>query len=132
MVDTEVQIILAKNEFEIIMSYLRGGLGRTTFNRQEAQELEAELKRAKLVDGSELPSDVVRLNSLVTVRDEANGKTMEIKIVTPEHADIRQRKISVVSPIGTALLGFPKGQQISWKVPAGKKVFTILDVQNPA
>jgi regulator of nucleoside diphosphate kinase len=49
--------------------------------------------------------------------------------VLPGRADIRQRKISVLSPIGTALIGFRKGQQVQWKVPAGKRTFTIVDVK---
>ena len=55
---------------------------------------------------------------------------MELKVVTPEKANIRQRLISIMSPVGTALIGFRKGQRVKWNVPGGKKVFTILEVRN--
>jgi regulator of nucleoside diphosphate kinase len=88
------------------------------------------LKKAKVVDKEDLPDDVVRLNSKVTVKEEKENKMMELTVVTPEKANIKERLISVMSPIGTALIGFRKGQRIRWKVPSGKKTFTIMDVQN--
>jgi regulator of nucleoside diphosphate kinase len=112
------------------MSYIRKGLSAITFNRKDAEELERELKNAKLVNREDLPADVVRLNSTVVIREEKENKLLELTLVTPEKANIKQRLISIMSPIGTALIGFRKGQQVKWKVPAGKKTFTILDVQN--
>jgi regulator of nucleoside diphosphate kinase len=55
---------------------------------------------------------------------------MAITIVLPQKADIKQKKVSVLAPIGTALIGFRKGQKVSWEVPAGKKDFMIMDVKN--
>ncbi len=124
------QLLLRKEDYEIIMGYLKKGIGRSTFTKQNAEELEAELLKAKLVSDEELPGDVVRLNSFVTIRDEQAKKTMEVKVVTPEKADIKQKMISVLSPVGTALIGFRKGQQVSWRVPAGEKTFSILEVTN--
>jgi regulator of nucleoside diphosphate kinase len=51
-------------------------------------------------------------------------------LVAPDKADIKEKRISVMSPIGTALIGFRKGQKVKWQVPAGKKTFTILEVIN--
>lgn len=127
---TKSRLLLTKDDHEIIMSYIRRGLGAITFNRQDAEELEGELKKAKLVDKEELPSDVVRLNSKVVIREEKENKIMELTVVTPEKANIKQMLISIMSPIGTALIGFRKGQRVRWKVPAGKKTFTIMEVQN--
>ena len=124
------RLVLAKEDYEVIMYYIRRGLPTITFNRQDAEELEIELKKAKVVDKEDLPDDVVRLNSKVTVKEEKENKMMELTVVTPEKANIKERLISVMSPIGTALIGFRKGQRIRWKVPSGKKTFTIMDVQN--
>lgn len=124
------QLILQKDDYEIIMFHLKGGIGRNTFNRQNAEELEAELKKAKLVPKEELPEDVVRLNSKVIIREEKEKKVMEVMLVTPEKADIKQRKISIMSPIGTALIGFRKGNRVKWNVPSGNKTFMIMDVNN--
>ena len=130
MQKTNKKLLLTKNDYNTIMSYVRKGLSAITFNRRDAEELERELKNAKLVNSSELPADVVRLNSTVVIREEKENKLLELTLVTPEKADIKQRLVSIMSPIGTALIGFRKGQQVKWKVPAGKKTFTILDVQN--
>jgi regulator of nucleoside diphosphate kinase len=127
---TRNRLLLTKDDYNIIMSYIRRGLPTITFNRHDAEELEIELKKAKVVDKEELPPDVVRLNSIVTIKEEKENKVMELTVVTPEKANIKQRLISIMSPIGTALIGFRKGQQVKWKVPAGKKTFTIMDVQN--
>lgn len=130
MEKTKNRLVLAKDDYEIIMSYIRKGLPTITFNRQDAEELEMELKKARVVHKDELPEDIVRLNSTVTIKEEKENKIMELTVVTPERANIKQRLISIMSPIGTALIGFRKGQQVKWKVPAGKKTFTIMDVQN--
>ena len=115
------KLVLSKNDYEIIMANIKNHQGRNSFNRQNADELKDELKKAKLVLKDEVPGDVVRLNSHVTIRDEKENKLIEITVVTPEKADIKLRKISVLSPIGTALIGYRKGDRVMWKVPAGKK-----------
>lgn len=130
MRNTKKRLVLAKEDYDIIMGYVRNGLPTITFNRQDAEELETELKKAMLVNKEELPEDVVRLNSTVTIKEEKENKILELTVVTPEKANIKQRFISIMSPIGTALIGFRKGQQVKWKVPAGKKTFTIMEVQN--
>ena len=130
MQKTNKKLLLAKNDYNTIMSYVKKGLSAITFNRRDAEELERELKNAKLVNSGDLPADVVRLNSTVVIREEKENKLLKLTLVTPEKANIKQRLISIMSPIGTALIGFRKGQQVKWKVPAGKKTFTILDVQN--
>ena len=130
MQNTNKKLLQTKNDYNTIMSYVRKGLSAITFNRKDAEELERELKNAKLVNREDLPADVVRLNSTVVIREEKENKLLELTLVTPEKANIKQRLISIMSPIGTALIGFRKGQQVKWKVPAGKKTFTILDVQN--
>lgn len=130
MQNTNNKLVLAKEDYDIIMTYVRRGLPTITFNRQDAEELETELKKAKLVNKEELPEDVVRLNSTVTIKEEKENKILELTVVTPEKANIKQRLISIMSPIGTALIGFRKGQQVKWKVPSGKKTFTIMEVQN--
>jgi len=130
MQNLKQQLIVRKDDYETIMNYLKRGSARNSFNRKDVEDLEAELRRAKLVDKEELPVDVVRLNSTVTIKDEQRKNILEVTVVTPENADIKMKKISILSPIGTALIGFKKGEKVSWEVPAGKKSFTIIDVAN--
>jgi regulator of nucleoside diphosphate kinase len=124
------QLILVKGDYDIIMKYLRGGIGSVAFDRKDMEELHAELKKAKLVNHEELPQDVVRLNSIVTIKEEQEKKLMTLKLVTPNKADVKQKHISIMSPIGTALIGFRKGQQVEWDVPSGRKKFSIVEVIN--
>ncbi len=128
----EAQIILARNDYDILMLLLKSGKSHNTFNRNDAEELHKELKRAKLVASEDLPPDIVRLNSAVTIKDAQKGEIIKLTVVTPGKTNIKQKKISILSPIGTALIGFGVGQQISWMVPAGKRTFTILEVVNTA
>ena len=125
-------ILMGKGDCKIIMHHLTFNGAQNTFSGKDAIELGKELKKAKLVETEDLPADVVRLNSKVTIKDEKEGRLLELVVVTPDKADIKQRKISVLSPIGTALIGFCKGHKLKWKVPSGIKSFTILEVTAPS
>jgi len=124
------QLVLRKDDYEILISYLNNMYGRAAFDCKNAEELKHELKKAKLVNEADFPSDVVRLNSKVKIKTEKIDEIMELMIVTPDKADIKKRKISIMAPIGTALIGFRQGQKVKWQVPSGKKTFTIMEVIN--
>jgi regulator of nucleoside diphosphate kinase len=124
------ELVLRKDDYEILISYLNNGHGKGAFDRQNAEELKNELKKAKLVNKADFPGDVVRLNSKVKIKAEKKDELMELMIVTPDKADIKERKISIMAPIGTALIGFRRGQKIKWRAPSGKKTFTIMEVIN--
>ncbi len=124
------QLIVTKNDYKVLLTYLNGGNGRSAFDRRNAEELRAELKKAKLVNEKDFPPDAVRINSMVRVKAQGKNDVMEFTLVTPDRANIKEKKISLMAPIGTALIGFRKGQQVRWQVPAGKRYFTILDVRN--
>ena len=124
-------LLIAKNDYEIIKACLqRGLLAGNTFSKQDAEYLKAEVLKAKIVDSEALPQDVVRINSTVIIEDEKEKKPMQLTLVTPDKANIKQRMISILAPLGTALIGFRKGEKVSWRMPAGKKVFKILEVAN--
>jgi regulator of nucleoside diphosphate kinase len=123
-------LILRKDDYEIIQSYLKSGPARHSFDRKNAEELKVELKKAKLVNPDKLPADTVRLNSKIKIKEAGNDKVHEFILVTPDKADIKERKISVMAPIGAALIGFREGQKVNWQVPSGKKTFIIMEVTN--
>lgn len=122
------QLVIRKEDFDILTTYIRNGGHRQSIDRSSVTELETELKKAKLVPREHFPDTVVGLNSTAVVKDMETERILAVTIVTPDKADISQNKISVLAPIGTALLGFQKGKQISWQVPAGEKKLLILDV----
>lgn len=123
-------IILSKEDYDLIVFYLRNSNWRNPADRQSADKLEAELKRAKVVSKSNLHENIVRLNSYVKVRDLEANRIMELMIVTPDKSNLKEMKISVLSPIGTALIGYRLGEYVKWKVPAGERLFIIEDVIN--
>jgi regulator of nucleoside diphosphate kinase len=92
--------------------------------------LMGELSKAQVVADDEIESDIIRLGSKVEVEDVAANKKMKFQITLPKDADFKQQKISVLSPIGIALIGFRKGMTIEWTLPGGKKTINILEVEN--
>ncbi len=130
MKKTENKLILRKQDFALLNEYLKNARSQRTFNKQEADDLQAELKKAKLVDSNNFPQDVVGLNSVVKIQSDSKNAEMVLKIVIPEEANIKENKISIMAPIGTALIGFREGQKVKWKVPKGYNTFTILEVNN--
>jgi regulator of nucleoside diphosphate kinase len=98
--------------------------------RSEAVNLlDEELGRAEIVDPEDLPPDVVTMNSVVTYRDENTGEEKQIGLVYPNHADAAEGRISILAPIGLALIGLRVGQSIEWQMPSGQvKKLTVTEV----
>lgn len=82
--------------------------------------LRDELGRAIVVSADQVPDDVVIMNSRVIYLDKSSGLKREIELCFPEEADFKFGKISVFSPVGTALLGLKVGQEIDWPFPNGE------------
>jgi len=81
-----------------------------------------------VVAPEEVPADVVTMNSKVRVRDVAMNEVTTYTLVFPEQANIEQNKISVVEPIGTAMLGQRTGDEFEWQVPAGPVRLRVEEV----
>jgi regulator of nucleoside diphosphate kinase len=91
-------------------------------NRQSneyLEDLEMELARGQVVPPSNIPPDVVTMNSKVCLRDLDTNEEMLVTLVFPQDADIAQSKVSVLAPIGTAMLGYRIGDTFTWEVPDG-------------
>jgi len=84
-----------------------------------------ELKRAEIVEPNKIPEDVITMNSLVSFVDVESKDTLEYRLVFPQDADIEQNKISVLSPIGCALLGYRINNTIALKTPEGERKIKI-------
>ncbi|RKX53802.1 MAG: transcription elongation factor GreA [Thermotoga sp.] len=93
------------------------------------REIEEILSRAELIDVSNMDSNVINLGNKVLIRDLSSGEEMEITIVNPQEADIFERKISVDSPLGRALLGRRLGETIRIRAPKGVQRFQILGIK---
>lgn len=91
-------------------------------------KLNEELKNARFLKLKEMPEDVVRFNSVVTIKTPFSV-SREYQIVTPEKSDIRKNKISILAPMGLALFGYAKGDTVNWQFPTGENVISIEDVR---
>jgi len=90
--------------------------------------LKSELEGAVIVDPKIMPPDIITMNSKIKVLDVQTNEEKDYTLVFPHEADIRQNKISILAPIGTALLGYKTGDVIHWEVPAGTRVLKVLSV----
>ena len=88
--------------------------------RPDLDALRDEIERAEIVEPDRMPSHVVTMNSVVRFTDEASGKDSEIKLVFPDQADVESDRISVLAPVGSALLGLSVGDSIDWPLPSGR------------
>ena len=79
-----------------------------------------ELGRAIVMSADQVPPNVVTMGSRIIYMDESNGISREIELSFPEEADINNAKVSVLSPVGSALIGLREGQVIDWPFPNGK------------
>lgn len=83
--------------------------------------LRRELERAMVVSSALMPADVATMNSRVRYTDEKDGARRTVSLVYPSEADVAKGKISVLAPVGTALLGLSEGQSIEWDFPDGSR-----------
>lgn len=98
-------------------------------NPEMAEELLLELDRARVVADGSIPGDVVQMGSTVTFKPDT-GEAKTVTLVFPGDADIAQGKISILTPIGTALIGLATGQEIMWTARDGRThQLEVLEVQ---
>ena len=96
--------------------------------RAETNALEAEMARAKIVDAYDLPPDVITMNIRAELLDLLTGELMEFTLVFPIDADIEAGKISILAPLGTAMLGYRVGDEFEWAVPYGLRRLKVTYV----
>lgn len=93
-----------------------------------AAELLGEIARADIVAPEAVPANVVTMNSTVLCREESSGREHRLTLVYPADADAASRKVSVLAPVGAALLGLSVGQCMDWPVPDGMLSLRVLDI----
>jgi len=93
-----------------------------------AEQLEAELERARVLPLSEIPRDVVVMNSELECEDVATGQRRRLHLVYPQDADANASRVSILAPLGCALLGLRVGQEIDWRMPGGLRRIRVLGV----
>lgn len=90
--------------------------------------LSTEIEKAQVVEPKQIPPDVITLNSTVELVDKATNDEMVYTLVFPEDANVSEGKISVLAPIGTAMLGYKEGDTFEWDTPGGKRSIFVKKI----
>jgi regulator of nucleoside diphosphate kinase len=122
-------IIMTGADHEELSSAIRAVGKLSGRGRVEMNSLAAELARAEIVDADEIPPDVITLNSRAELLDLGTGERMEFTLVFPIDADIEANKISILAPLGTAMLGYRVGDEFEWVVPYGLRRLRVIAVR---
>lgn len=98
---------------------------RDQIDPQSLEQLEEELARARIVDEAELPTDVVTMDTEVVVLDVDTGEEQRLRVVFPHMADVERGYISVLAPMGLAVLGCREGDEVTWRTPGRERRLRI-------
>lgn len=102
-------------------------------NPELADRLLDEISRARAMPTAKMPASVVSIGSPVTYRDESTGQETSVTLVFPENADIGNQRVSLMTPIGVALLGLSEGATFYWDTRGNqRRTLTVVRVEQPA
>lgn len=120
-------VVIDEAYYDRLESLALGGMERSL---AAAERLLEELERAEVLPSEQVPANVVNIGSKVIYRDEDTGQNHSAVLVFPGEADISQQRISVLTPVGAALIGLSEGQSINWLSRDGKeRRLTVLEVK---
>lgn len=121
------RIYITNDDSERLQRLITGRRGAHSIDHEYLDILEQELDRAEVVDPEAIPRDVVTMNSEVRLKDLDSGETRVYRLIFP--TQIRtENSISVLAPIGTAMLGYRVGDVIEWRVPKGIRRLKVVEV----
>ena len=123
------KIVVSDIDYKRLAGLAAGAVSRFP---EVAEELASEMDRAEVVSAGSVPADVVQMGSTVEFRSDA-GQHRRVTLVFPAEADISANRISILTPIGTALIGLSTGQSITWTARDGREhELTVVNVEQPA
>ena len=120
-------IYITEFDFDRLQAMI-GTANLSRLDKAHLRELKAELEQAEIVAPQEIPPDVVTMNSRVRLRDLDSKEDLTYSLVFPNEENIEQQKISILAPIGVALIGYRVGDVIKWTVPGGVRRLTIKEI----
>jgi regulator of nucleoside diphosphate kinase len=121
-------IIITAIDRERLERLLFGELAQAISEKGYLLDLQGELHRARTVEPSAVPADVITMNSTVRLRDTESGEEETFTLVYPRDANIAVNRLSILAPIGTAILGCRVGDVVRWRVPSGTRCLTVEEV----
>lgn len=125
------EIIIEKREYELLRQIISNAdHNKDKTYKASIEKLTDELKSATIINNENMPIEVVRFNSIVTVKMPF-GEPKSFQIVTPDKSDISKNKLSILAPMGLALFGYAVSDEIMWQFPSGINAIKILNVEQP-
>jgi regulator of nucleoside diphosphate kinase len=121
-------IVVTQRDFERLRELLSERLKSRSESEQDQRALAEELDRATVVAPEAVPADTVTMNSTVRVEIVGSPEQVTWTIVYPHEASADEGRISVLAPLGTALMGYREGDTLEWNVPAGRRRYRVIEV----
>jgi regulator of nucleoside diphosphate kinase len=122
------RIHVTEEDMTTLRDLVRAKRGSASRDQDHLAELDRELDRADVIEAMDIEPDVVTMHSTVRVRDLDSGASTVYTLVFPGDADVKRRRISVLAPIGTALIGYRVGDRIRFRTPGGSRHLEVADV----
>lgn len=113
------KLIINKLDFLRIQKCIDEAKTVKSISAGEAESLMRELNSAEIMEPEKIPSNVVTMHSIVRISFLNTNKQIQFQIVYPREANLKENKISIFSPVATALIGFQAGDEVEWIVPGG-------------
>lgn len=124
-------IVITKDDRIRLQTVIDRALQTGRESRHCVDDLQRELDRAQIVDPGSMPDGVVAMNSTVCLRDLDSNELETYTLVYPQDADINRNRISILAPVGTAIIGCHVGDVVAWSVPRGRVRWCVEDVVSP-
>ncbi|WP_145284172.1 nucleoside diphosphate kinase regulator [Pirellulimonas nuda] len=118
-------IVITKDDHRRLEDLFFSDFGRAFRDASYLRALRGELNIARVVEAEQVPHDVITMNSVVRLQEAGGGEAEVFTLVFPEEANIAEGKLSVLAPIGTAILGYRVGDTVCWEVPGGTAKMVI-------
>ena len=122
---SERRIVISRFDKERLEELIAVAEEFSNHGREDLRALAGELAIAAVVSPKAVPQDVVTMNSRVVLRDVDTSEEMTYSLVFPQNADVDAGAISILAPVGTAILGYSEGDVIEWPVPSGMRRIKI-------
>jgi regulator of nucleoside diphosphate kinase len=121
-------IYITEYDWRRLKELLQVGISYAGRDRRSLESLEGELDRAHIVEPAAVPHDVVTMNSRIRLTDRDTNEANVFTLVFPSEANLDERKISVLAPIGIAVLGYRVSDTVEWQMPGGVRTLRIDEV----
>ncbi|NLN31233.1 MAG: nucleoside diphosphate kinase regulator [Bacteroidales bacterium] len=122
------KLIMSRVDHVRILKWVNDASDMNTISVKEAENLLNELNSAKIVEPRDVPANLVTMNSEVKIRFLNTNKQIQFRIVYPDQADVKKNRISIFSPVATALIGNSINDEIEWLIPSGMTTIRIEEI----